>query len=363
MRVLMTAGLYTLGGSSTVIENLADKLSKKAVNVTVGALMFKRFPRKGAYNVSAIPMGNVLKLRRFLENFDIIHNHHPIVNYLALISRKPFIYHYHGAPNFGKGKLFRFSMLFSIKMTKHRFDAVIAVSESAAEEFRLYFNRDDVHVVYNGVNTNHFKNGLDERFRKGIPQFLFVGNLYKHKRVEELIRALKELVKAYPKAHLQIVGGGYSYARLESFVVKLNLQDHVALIGRVPDSDLPYYYASCDVYITASRYEACPVPLLEAMACGKPVTASSIPSHAEMLSKSRAGALYRIGEKEDLCAKMTTVYEEKNQYRSNALRFAKKNDWSAVADRVLNVYDTVLRKANGRAHTWPKTTVKRLNKS
>jgi glycosyltransferase involved in cell wall biosynthesis len=359
----MTAGLYAIGGSSIVMENLADQLCKKGIDVTISALTFKRRPPNGAYSVNLLPLYDVVKLKKFLDNFDIVHNHHPIMNYLPLISSRPFIYHYHGAPDFGRENLFRFSMFLSVKLMNRAFDAVIAVSESGSVELKRYFGLSNVHVIYNGVDTNHFKPGLEERFRKGTPQFLFVGNLYEHKRVEELICALKELVKAYPKAHLQIVGGGYSYARLENFVVKLNLQDHVTLIGRVPYSDLPYYYVSCDVYITASRYEACPVPLLEAMACGKPVTASSIPSHAEMLSKSRAGALYRIGEKEDLCAKMTTVYEEKNQYRSNALRFAKKNDWSTVADRVLNVYDTVLRKANGRAHTWPKTTVKRLNKS
>lgn len=223
----------------------------------------------------------------------------------------------------------------------HAFDAVIAVSESGAMELKRYFSFNNVNVIYNGVNTDLFKHGLDERFRKGTPQFLFVGNLYEHKSVEELILALKELVKAYPKAHLQIVGGGYTYARLESLVVKLNLQDHVTLVGRVLDSDLPYHYASCDVYATASRYEVCPVPLFEAMACGKPVVASSIPPHVELLTKSKAGTTYTEGDMEGLCKKMMEIYEESDRYRSNALHFAKEHDWSVVANRVLRIYNQI----------------------
>jgi 1,2-diacylglycerol 3-alpha-glucosyltransferase len=198
-------------------------------------------------------------------------------------------------------------------------------------------------VIYNGVDTERFRLGLDERFRKGTPQFLFVGNLYSHKKVEELILGFKELVKAYPKAHLQVVGDGHMYERLKRFVAKLKLEDHVELVGRVRDCELPYYYASCDVYVTASRWELFGLPLLEAMACGKPVVASSIPPHVELLTKSKAGTTYTEGDIDDLCKKMRKIYEESDRYRSNALHFAKEHDWSLVADRVLKIYTKLVR--------------------
>jgi len=338
MRVLMMSGNYPLAGSSIVIENLADKLGKKGLDVTIGALHFKRIPPKGNYNVRTIKLHNISKLKRFLNSFDILHSHHPLTNYLALFSCKPFVYHYHGAPNYGKGSLFRFSMLLSIKIMKHAFDAVISVSESGARELNRYFGLNDVDVIYNGVDTERFKLGLEEKYRKGSPQFLFVGNLYAHKNVEELILAMKEVVKEYPKTHLQIVGMGSAYTILENHIRDLHLHDHVTLVGRVSDFDLPYYYASCDMYVTASRYEVCPVPLLEAMACGKPIVASSIPPHVELLTKSKAGITYCKGDIEDLCKKMVKTYEETDKFRSNALNFAKEHDWSKVADRILRIY-------------------------
>jgi len=343
MRVLMTAGLYSLGGFSTVVENLANELGKKGVDVTISALMFKRIPPKGAYNVCKIPIVNVSRLRKFLDYFDIVHNHHPITNYLDLISHQHFIYHYHGAPNLGRGNLFKFSMLSSIKVTKHRFNAIIAVSETGRAELEQYFNLKRVHVIYNGVDTGLFKVGLEERFRNGTPQYLFVGNLYKHKKVEELILALKELTKTYPKAHLQIVGGGHDQAKLKSLVSRLNFQKHASFVGFVPPSKLPYYYSSCDVYVTASRCELFPLPLIEAWACGKPVVASSIPAHAELLSKSKAGILYKTGDLEDLCANMILAYTKSASFKNYAIQFAKTNEWSAVAEKALTIYNELMK--------------------
>jgi glycosyltransferase involved in cell wall biosynthesis len=337
----MAAGFYDIGGASTVMEQLANRLAEKGHKVTIGALWFTRFPSEGAFNVVRIPVGNVLKLRRFLEGFDVVHSHHAITNYLALVTRKPFIYHYHGAPNFGRGYLFRLSMISSIKLMKHAFNAIIAVSESGAAELKHYFGLDGIHVIYNGVDTRLFKLGLEEKFRKGEPQFLFVGNLYEHKKVDELILAMKELVKAYPKAYLQIVGYGQRFDFLKRFITKLGLEENVELVGRVSRYELPYYYSSCDVYVTASRYEVCPVPLLEAMASGKPVVASSIPPHVELLTNSKVGLISAEGDLEALCKNMTKAYEESESYRHNAVSFAKEHNWSSIASDVLRVYNQI----------------------
>jgi glycosyltransferase involved in cell wall biosynthesis len=341
MRILMSSGIYPLAGSSIVIENLAKNLCKTGIEVTIGALRFKRFPPKVAYDVAKIPVGNVLKLARFLKKFDVIHNHHPLTNYLALISNNPFIYHYHGTSYSGKA-LQKINMFSSIKMAGNRFDAIIAVSEAAATELTQHFRSDKIFVIYNGVDTKLFKPAIEPKFRKGKPQILFVGNLYKHKHVEELIFATRALLKAYPKACLQIVGTGFMYERLKNLVAELGLEKHVELIGRVSDFELPYYYGSCDVYVTASHWELFGLPLLEAMACGKPVVASSIPSHMELLNKSKAGELYPMGDVEALCRKIIGTYEESENYRDAALIFAKKNDWSNIAVQVSRIYAQML---------------------
>lgn len=332
------AGIYDLSGVSTVIENLADHLGKRGLDVTIGALKFNRIPPKGKYNVETIPLFNLLKLRRFLNSFDILHSHHPLTNYLAFISNKPFIYHYHGSPDYKGENLFRLHMFLSIKIMKHALDAVISVSESGAEELKQHFNLDEVYIIYNGVNINRFKPGLEEKFREGKPQFLFVGNLYEHKKVDELVTAFKDIILIYPEAHLQIIGRGDTYTHLGNLIRKFHLQDHVTLTGRVSDSALPYYYSSSDVYVTTSRWELFGLPLLEAMACGKPVVASSIPPHIELVTKSKAGVIYKIGDIEYLKRSMIKTYDERNKYKKYALIFSKKCGWSIIANHILNIY-------------------------
>jgi glycosyltransferase involved in cell wall biosynthesis len=342
MEILLLAGFYDVGGFSTVMEKLANKLAKNGHNVTIAALMFKHFPSKGLYDVTKLPLSNCFKLIRFLKKFDIIHNHHPITNYLALISNRPFIYHYHGAPDSGKGALHRLNLFSSVKLTSRHLDAVITVSEAGESELKQHFEHDKINVVCNGVDTSLFQPNLEPKFRKGEPQFLFVGNLYEHKNLEEVIFAFKILSKVYPNALLQIIGNGTIYNQLKNLVTKLGLENYIELVGRVNSLELPYYYASCDVYITASRWEHFGLPILEAMACGKPVVASCIPAHQELIQKSNAGLLYKLGDERDLVTKMCEINASKRYYKNNALLFAKSNDWSIVTDQIMKIYSKLL---------------------
>ncbi|MGA3059155.1 MAG: glycosyltransferase family 4 protein [Candidatus Bathyarchaeia archaeon] len=334
----MATGIYGLAGSSIVIENLAKQLVKKGEDVTIGAVRFKRPPLPGAYQVSTIPIGDLPKLSSFIESFDIIHCHHPVLNYVDLISHVPFIYHYHGVPMSGKANLFRFSMISSVRLTNHRFAAAIAVSHSGYEDLKQHMDAKKIRVIYNGVDTSLFRSECDAPYREGVPQFLFVGNLFEYKKVDELIVALKKLINKYPLAHLQIIGEGESMAKLKHLVYQLNIKNNVSFRGAVPNNDLAPYYASCDVYVTASRCESSPLPLFEAWACGKPVFASSIPAHQELLSASNAGMLYEVGDIDNLCENLSYAYENKDYFKNNALEFAKLYDWSLVADRILAIY-------------------------
>jgi len=338
----MVSGLYTVGGSSTVIDNLAINLAKKGIDVTIGALKFDKNPPKGIHSTNMLNVNSFLKLRQFLGNFDIVHSHHAITNYLALVNKRHFVYHYHGSPDFGKRSLFGFNVFFSIKTMHYAFDAIIAVSETGCAELKQSFGLKNVCVIYNGVDTERFNPSIKQKFRKGMPQLLFVGNLYEHKNIHELIFAVKDLIKIYPKTYLQIIGEGREYPRLKSLVERLNLGSNVELVGRVSDDELPYYYASCDVYTTASRWELFGLPLLEAMACGKPIVASSIQSHKELLSKSGAGTTYVLEDQPDLQHKLIRTYEESDKYTDNALKFAKGHDWAAVTNQLIEIYASLL---------------------
>jgi len=333
----MLAGYFKAGGSPSVMQRLAFNLTKKGHNVTLGALRFKTYPCSTPYDWVVLPR-NIANLKRFLESFDIIHNHHPLTNYLSLLSSKPFIYHYHGSPTL----LLRYNMFFSFLTAGQNIDLAIAISDTAKSELQNFYPFKKIFTIYNGVDTSEFRLRLQGKYRKGNPQFLFVGNLYPHKNVKHLLLAMRKIVKDCPNSHLMIVGTGKMLSTLQPLIANLSLTKHVQLTGKIPDSELPEYYSSCDVYISASKWELFGLPLLEAMACGKPIVASSIPAHIELLTKSGAGQIYQLGNISDLAEKMITVSRNSFSYQQLCRRFAEQYDWSVVTQQVINLYDDLI---------------------
>ena len=79
----------------------------------------------------------------------------------------------------------------------------------------------------------------------------------------------------------------------------------VVFTGFVPDEELPAYYGSCDVYVTASLWEGFDIPVCESNAVGKPAVAFNVGSHPEVLKK---GMLVEAGNvKEFADAVMKTL--------------------------------------------------------
>ncbi len=96
-----------------------------------------------------------------------------------------------------------------------------------------------------------------------------------------MLQSLNIIKKHIPNVKLLIVGK----PTFKDYFRSLKKLDNKGVIftGFVPDEDLPYYYAACDVYVTASLWEGFDLPATEAQACGKKVVAFDIGSHSEIV--------------------------------------------------------------------------------
>lgn len=139
-----------------------------------------------------------------------------------------------------------------------------------------------VHIIHPGVDVHEFCGqeslGRDIRQRHKLtgPVLLTVGRLQRRKGQDMVIRALPEIKKAFPTIGYLIVGSGEEKGYLQNLSYECGVADHVVFAGKIPDSELPGYYAACDVFVMPNRQigediEGFGMVYLEAGAAGKPV--------------------------------------------------------------------------------------------
>ncbi len=111
------------------------------------------------------------------------------------------------------------------------------------------------------------------RERLGGAFLLFVGRLVPYKGLSTLIRAAVRI-----PCRIAIVGTGPLEDELRQEVSVKGLADRVLLLGHV--ADLRPYYLGCEFFVlpSVSALEAFGIVQLEAMALGKPVVSSDLPS-------------------------------------------------------------------------------------
>ena len=100
-----------------------------------------------------------------------------------------------------------------------------------------------------------------------------------------------------PEARLHLVGTsmGDDYPRaLERFARRIGLGDAVRLTGSVSPEALAAYYASSDVFVSASEHEGFCVPIVEAMSFGLPVVAFYAGAVPETAGLGRAGGAGQV---------------------------------------------------------------------
>ena len=99
--------------------------------------------------------------------------------------------------------------------------------------------------------------------------------LHPHKGHDVLLRAVAKLRSSGLDAGVVILGEGASREALESLVRRLGLRDRALLPGHIRAPHRVYRMAS--VFVHPSRWEGFGMSLLEAMAVGSPVIATSCP--------------------------------------------------------------------------------------
>jgi glycosyltransferase involved in cell wall biosynthesis len=195
-----------------------------------------------------------------------------------------------------------------------------------------------------GVDTEFFK--PKEKKLSDEIKFLFVGRLIRIKNIPMLLKAFSEVCKVYPKASLHIVGDGEEKANLMSLAKQLGIASKVKFYGHLYKDKLLDVYQSSDVFVIGSKYENFPNAVLEAMACGLPVIATSVGGLIKQVEIGQTGFLVPPDDHKEMAKKMLWFIRNKNkilEFGKNAREFVIKHfSWDNTGDKLESIYFRIL---------------------
>jgi glycosyltransferase involved in cell wall biosynthesis len=203
----------------------------------------------------------------------------------------------------------------------NRVTVVTTPTETAAQILRRQKVRVPVQAISCGVDLAHFCPDPDIsraeiRQRCGLdPQrvvLLFVGRLAREKRIEVLLEAIHRLDR--DDLQLAIAGSGKHERALRALAGRLALDGRVVFTGFVPADKLPALLNSVDLFAIASDSETQSIATLEAMATGRPVLAADARALPELVQSGLNGYLFRAGDVEDACRRITQLAGEKTRW-------------------------------------------------
>jgi rhamnosyl/mannosyltransferase len=128
----------------------------------------------------------------------------------------------------------------------------------------------------------------DIKARHRGPMALFVGRMVPYKGVDILLHALTNV-----NLRVVLVGDGPLKAEWQQLAADLGLSDRVEFRGEVEQADQTALYHACDFFVLPSvtRAEAFGMVQLEAMACGKAVVSTLLPTGVPWVNRDRETGL------------------------------------------------------------------------
>jgi PEP-CTERM/exosortase A-associated glycosyltransferase len=307
------------------------------------------------------------------ERPDVIHAHSPVLNVLPALSAGkrfglPVVYEVralwedaavdHGTTAEGALR-YRLSRMIDSRAMR-RADCVAPICEPLRQEIIARgIEAGKVAVVPNAVDRSLLTEGpaaagellLREEFSIGGRTVLgFIGSFYGYEGLESLLRAAKRLRERREDFFVLLVGGGPEEARLKQLAAGLDLDGCVRFVGRVHHSEVQRYYRLVDLLVFPRKRMrltdlVTPLKPLEAMAQLKPVLASDVGGHRELIRDGITGFLFPADDEAALASRLEYLIDnpaERARIAEQGRSFvAAERTWDRLMDRYAAIYESV----------------------
>lgn len=186
-------------------------------------------------------------------------------------------------------------------------------------------------LTYNSISSETIRRaaGLPRLERDaGVFRIGSVGRLTSQKGYHDLLEALAATHQ--PNLHLTIIGEGELRAELEARAREMGLVDRVEFPGR--RLDVLEQMKNWDLFVCSSRWEGLPTVILESMACGTPVLATSIEGVTDIIQDGENGWLVPPGNPQALADKIVEILQDRPAAERVAREAARRLENFTIAN-------------------------------
>jgi phosphatidylinositol alpha-mannosyltransferase len=270
---------------------------------------------------------------------DVVHVHEPMTPsvsmFATLRSPAPVVATFHSGAE--RSRLFDLAAP-ALRRIARRIAVRIAVSERAAGFARSRLGG-RFRVVPNGTEVDRFSRAEPADLGPGR-KLLFVGRLHERKGFPVAVAAFARLAAERSDVRLVVAGEGGQGSAIGA--LGPSVRARVAMLGSVPNEELPPIHAAADVLVAPSvGGESFGIVLVEAMAAGLPVVASRIAGYDEVVTDGVEGFLVPPRDPAALAEALARVLDDADLARAmgEAGRArARRYDWDVIADEIESIY-------------------------
>jgi glycosyltransferase involved in cell wall biosynthesis len=228
----------------------------------------------------------------------------------------------------------------------------VAVADVVARSLTTTYGLRSVTTIPNGIPVARYSDPLVTgsvwRAREGISDSELVvaciGRFAEQKNQSLLVDAFSRLGHSKRTCKLLFVGEGDQMAAIRQSIARLGIQDRVRMLGR--RYDIPELLAACDLVVQPSLWEGNPLTVMEAMAAGRAVIATSVGGIPDLVDHGVTGWLVPPNDVSQLESALTRLIDDdelRAELGSNAAATARARfDVAVMTKAYEDLYESLL---------------------
>ncbi len=367
MRILQICSARTLGGGERHLADLANGLARRGHEVYAALVpnsaLQNELAELPAENIIELPLRNSLDVASALKLAQLVRRHQIEIVHAHLARDYP-LAAFAARRASGAWLILTRHVLFPLsrvhRVLLRRVARVIAVSQAVVDALiaQDIFDTDKIVLIHNGVDIDRFAKTREDDAERQKPGARLcvgvIGELAPIKGQENFLRAAAIVSSRRDDVDFIIAGEdksrtGENRRLLERMIDEFDLRQRVRITGWA--DDVAELLRTFDVFVSASRSESFGIAMVEAMASGVPVVATTTAGAGEIIDADKTGLLVPIEYAEGLAKAICELLDDptkRERLKANARRMVSERfTLDRMIGRTEDVYREVLELAKG----------------